>query len=112
MKGSLNSFAALLVTALILIFSSAPASAIDDTELEKLFQAGKGYYDQKQYKLAFPFILDAAKHGHPEAQMRAGKMFFNGWGIKHNHHVAKEWHQKAAAQGNQESIEKLKKWEH
>jgi TPR repeat protein len=112
MKSSLNSLAALLLSALILIFSPAVASAMDDAELDALYQAGKGYYDQKQYKLAFPFIHEAAKQGHPEAQMRAGKMFFNGWGIKHNHHVAKEWHQKAAAQGNKESIEKLKKWKH
>ena len=112
MKCSLNSFVTALLAALILIFSPAAALAMDDSELESLFQAGKKYYDQKQYMLAFPFIHDAAKLGHPGAQMRAGKMFFNGWGIKHNHHVAKDWHQKAAAQGNKESIEKLKNWEH
>lgn len=112
MEGRLNSLAAVLVSALILCLSASPAAAMDDKELNKLYQAGKEYYEQKQYKLAFPLLYDAAKHGHPEAQMRIGKMLFNGWGTKHKHHEAKEWHEKAAAQGNKESIEKLKKWKH
>lgn len=54
----------------------------------------------------------AAERGNAEAQMHLGKMYFNGWGVPHDHAKAIEWHKKAAARGNQESIQKLKKMEH
>jgi len=77
---------------------------------ESFYKKGKLLYDQKKYSEAFPFLERAAKMGHSDAQMHLGKMYYNGWGVKHNHKLAEEWHKKAAAQGNKESIEKLKKF--
>jgi hypothetical protein len=75
------------------------------------YERGKALYDQRRFAEAFPFLEKAALDGHAEAQMHLGKMYFNGWGVKHDHKRAIEWHRKAAAQGNAESIEKLKKME-
>lgn len=76
---------------------------------ETLFQEAKKYYDAKDFAEAAPLMIAAAEKGSAEAQMRLGKMYFNGWGVPHDHEKAVFWHKKAAAQGNQESIEKLKK---
>ena len=79
---------------------------------ENLYKKGKELYDQKKYNEALPYLEKAANMGNSDAQMHLGKMYFNGWGVKHSHEKAKEWHKKAAAQGNKESIEKLKHFKH
>jgi len=79
---------------------------------EMHFQKGKKLYDQKKYKQAYPHINKAAKMGHSDAQMHLGKMFYNGWGVKHNHATGRKWHEKAAAQGNEESKRKLENMDH
>ncbi|MBI3394355.1 MAG: sel1 repeat family protein [Spirochaetia bacterium] len=92
--------------------SKDPARTLPQGDLGEIFLQGKTLYDQKKYEEAFPFLEAAAEGGNPEAQMRLGKMYFNGWGVKHDHAKGREWHEKAAAQGNAESIEKLKKMSH
>lgn len=82
---------------------------LDSAAVEAEYQKGKELYDQKKYKEAFDHLLRAAQAGHPEAQMRLGKMYYNGWGVKHSHDTARQWHEKAAAQGNEESKRKLEK---
>jgi len=90
----------------------AENSAENIESAEQLYQKGKSLYDQKKFKQAFPFLEKAARMGHSDAQMHLGKMYYNGWGVKHSHKLAEEWHKKAAAQGNIESIKKLKKMKH
>ena len=87
-------------------------SSDEKTGAEDFFKEGLKYYQKKEYKKAAPFIKKAAESGHSDAQMHLGKMYFNGWGIRHDHEEAKRWHEKAADQGNKESIEKLKKFKH
>jgi len=81
-------------------------------EAGKYYEQGKKLYDQRNYKEAFPLLLKAAEMGHSDAQMHVGKMYYNGWGVGHSHEKGKEWHQKAAKQGNKESIQKLYNMEH
>jgi hypothetical protein len=88
------------------------ANKADATEAAKYYEQGKKLYDQKNYKEAFPLMLKSAEMGHSDAQMHVGKMYYNGWGVGHSHEKGKEWHQKAAKQGNKESIQKLYNMEH
>jgi len=56
----------------------------------------------------------AACNGHPEAQVCMGNQFYEGSGfrmirqVEQNRALAKKWYQRAAAQGNQEAIDKLR----
>ncbi|MES0488461.1 MAG: hypothetical protein ABUK01_00610 [Leptospirales bacterium] len=81
----------------------------EQAEVESNYSKGKALYDQKKYKKAYPYLKKAAEAGHSDAQMHLGKMFYNGWGVKHNHATGRAWHEKAAAQGNEESKKKLSK---
>jgi len=76
------------------------------------YQKGKKLYDKKDYKRAYPHLRKAADMGHSDAQMHLGKMVYNGWGVKHNHATGRAWHEKAAAQGNEESKRKLENMNH
>lgn len=84
----------------------------ESADAAKTYEQGKKLYDEKNYKEAFPLLLKAAEMGHSDAQMHVGKMYYNGWGVGHSHEKGKEWHQKAAKQGNRESIQKLDNMEH
>ncbi|MFQ5560464.1 MAG: tetratricopeptide repeat protein [Nitrospinota bacterium] len=97
------------ITLILLSFFIMPfhAGATDDQ-----YQKGKTLYDEKKYEEAYPFFKKAADKGNSDAMMHLGKMFFNGWGVKHNHDTAKEWHKKAAELGNEESKKKLANFAH
>ena len=105
----------LLISLVLFTYTSVGFAAPGKTEnkqAESLYQQGKKLYDKKEYDKAFPLLLKAAEMGHSDAQMHVGKMYYNGWGVTHNHAKGKEWHEKAAAQGNKESIKKLKSMDH
>ena len=85
------------------------ASAMPTGSALELFSKAKPLYDAKRFDECAPLMQAAAEKGSAEAQMHLGKMYFNGWGVKHNHETAVEWHKKAAAQGNAESKDKLAK---
>ena len=87
-------------------------TSVKQTEAEANYAKGKKLYDQKQYRKAFPYLRKAAEAGHSDAQMHLGKMYYNGWGVGHNHETGRKWHEKAAAQGNKESIRKLESMDH
>ena len=87
--------------------SKATEKSMQNHETTSAYEKGKILYDQKKYSEAFPLLLKAAEMGHADAQMHIGKMYYNGWGVEHSHEKGKEWHEKAAKQGNQESIQKL-----
>ncbi len=107
MSKKINKF---LFFLLICFFSGSVVSAEEDAS--SYFKKGVSFYNKKEYKKAAPSIIRAAEMGHAEAQMHLGKMYFNGWGVKHNHATAKTWHEKAAAQGNEESKRKLENFHH
>lgn len=103
----------LFYAGLILVMATATvAKPPENKSADELYLQGKELYDQKKYDEAFPYLLKAAQMGHSDAQMHVGKMYYNGWGVKHDHKKGEEWHKKAAAQGNAESIQKLKKMKH
>lgn len=110
-----KNFGFLLISMVLLTFTSVAMADIkkaENKEADSLYQQGKKLYDQKNYDKAFPLLLKAAEMGHSDAQMHVGKMYYNGWGASHSHAKGKEWHEKAAAQGNKESIKKLKSMDH
>lgn len=60
-----------------------------------------GQYQQKiDYSRAFPFVLAAARQGHPDSQQLVGLMYSLGRGVKLNRESAAEWYKKSADQGN------------
>jgi len=87
-------------------------ASLSSRSAEDLFAEAKKLYDQKDYDRAAPLMMAAAEKGNAEAQMHLGKMYYNGRGVPHDHEKAIYWHKKAAEQGNQESIEKLKTMSH
>lgn len=95
-----------------MVFVYTPVFSANNSKADSLYKEGKKYYDNKEYFKAAPLIKKAAEMGHADAQMHIGKMYYNGWGIKHNHHTALKWHKKSAAQGNIESQKKLKEYMH
>ena len=86
--------------------STTPESS---EEVNADYIQGKKYYDAKRYMEAYPLFLKAAEAGNSDAMMHLGKMYYNGWGVLHNHETGRMWHEKAAKLGNTESIRKLEK---
>lgn len=97
----------LLVAVSGVFFAPVYGADKESHDSAQYYEKGKALYDKKQYKEAYPYLLKAAEMGNAKAQMHLGKMFYNGWGVPHNHAKGKAWHEKAAAQGNAESIKKL-----
>lgn len=50
-------------------------------------------------KEAYPWLLSAAKSGLPNAQAMVGLCLQQGWGVAADEMKAREWYEKAAAQG-------------
>jgi hypothetical protein len=57
-------------------------------------------YFARDYGFAVHWFHEAAKKGHIGAQLELAKLYFAGWGIQQNDPVAKEWAEKAKANGN------------
>jgi len=91
---------------------AAMGPSLEGKSAAELFGIAAKLYDQKKYFECSPYMKKAAEMGHAEAQSRLGKMYFNAWGVPHSHEIARKWHEKAAAQGNKESIKKLKNFRH
>ena len=78
-------------------------------------QANLGlFYDQGCYGLtqsdqrAIEYYTLAANQGQPDAQTSLGRMYVSGQGIEVSYSKAREWWTRAAAQGNEEAIDRLK----
>ena len=65
------------------------------------FAQAMQFYNNKQYKEAFPHMLQAAGQGNHEAQNYAGWMYAKGRGTERNDGNAVFWYQQSANQGNQ-----------
>ncbi len=59
----------------------------------------------------FDFQMKLAKKGNPEAQFKVGEMYETGFGVKKDMAEAKNWIDKAAAQGHETANFKLLYWD-
>ena len=60
-------------------------------------------YFARDYGFAVQWFHEAAQKGHVGAQLELAKLYFAGWGIKQDDDMAKEWAEKAKANGNTDS---------
>lgn len=69
-------------------------------EIYEQLAQGRRLYSNSQYKRAFPFLLNTAKHGFKDAQARVGYIYLNGLGeVARDSTVAVGWFG-VAASGN------------
>lgn len=61
---------------------------------------GKQYFDKKEYKKAYSYLLSAANKGDSNAQGYLGYMYDWGEGVSQDYTQARNWYQKAANQEN------------
>ena len=73
-----------------------------------LFYAHGMYGLTQSSKRAFEYFTLAAEQGLAEAQDNLGVMYANGDGIETSYSKAREWFTKAAAQGDESAINRLK----
>ncbi len=59
-------------------------------------------------KTAFQFYKMAATRDHMHGQYMLGDFYENGRGVPENIEIAKEWYEKAAAQGHEEATAALR----
>lgn len=104
----------IFLSLILIAFSASFAQKNTDSKKNSTaeYEQGKKLYDEKKYNEAFPLLLKAAEAGHSDAQMHVGKMYYNGWGVAHSHEKGRAWHEKAARQGNKESIQKIYNMDH
>ena len=75
-------------------------SLAERREIYQQLAQGRRLYSDSQYKRAFPFLLNTAKHGFKDAQARVGYIYLNGLGeVARDSTVAVGWFG-VAASGN------------
>ena len=60
-------------------------------------------YFARDYGFAVQWFHEAAQKGHVGAQLELAKLYFAGWGIQQSDDKAKEWAEKAKANGNKDA---------
>jgi len=89
--------AVLMLTAGVLL---APPALAQGGTREELWERGVQYYEQRDYRDAFPMLLAAARAGHPRAQALLAIMYQDGQGMPEDDRSAAHWFALAAAQGH------------
>ena len=64
------------------------------------YEKGEELYNKNDYAHALPLIMNSAKDGLKEAQLRLGVMYYYGNGVELDYKKATEWLTKAANQGD------------
>jgi hypothetical protein len=80
---------------------------IEYEDLIVKFQKGRGYMFDTEWKKVHNYFSAAAKQGNPNAQYMLGVLYENGHGVRKSLDEARQWYQKAAAQGHSEAKKKL-----
>ena len=75
-------------------------------ESEEMYASGQAVEQDEQAIWRF---RQAADQGYVKAQFRLGMMYYRGRGVKKNYPMAMQWFQKAADQGDVESLTRLEK---
>ena len=82
----------------------APAKANEQIKVETVgdaeYQEGLQDYYGFNFKSAAPLFLQAAKKGHPEAQLMLSTMYQHGQGVAQDEEQAQYWADKAESQGH------------
>ena len=87
----------LLILALLL---SAGARAEPLDEARRALDSGR-------YAQAARLLAPLAKHGHPQAQLWLGQLYFQGRGVKEDERIAVSWLRRSADQGNLDAMYQL-----
>ncbi|WP_051526929.1 tetratricopeptide repeat protein [Alkanindiges illinoisensis] len=82
-------------------------SPIVKDQVEQLEREAWELHNVGLYELAFPLYMAAAEQGSATAQAEVAHSYFHGYGVAQNHQQAAFWYEKAAAQGDAYSQEKL-----
>ncbi len=70
------------------------------TETINAFTTGYSYYENEQFDLAFPLIMQAALDGYPEGEVYVGCCYRDGKGVEQDAGAAFDWFSIAANHGN------------
>jgi TPR repeat protein len=105
MSVRINKIALLIILFLFPLFIDAQSDS--KPENEESFRIGMELYDKKDYKKAFPYLLQSAEWGNSDSQHIIGRMYNLGEGVDVNYAKAWEWYKKAADQGNLKSYNNM-----
>lgn len=83
----------------ILVFIIPICVIAQDDVLELHYKQGEELFNKKEYKKAYPLLLDAANQGHSGSQFLIGKMYMLGNGVTLDYTEAMKWYTKAANSG-------------
>jgi len=64
------------------------------------FTTGYSYYENGQFDLAFPLIMQTAMDGYPEGELYVGCCYRDGKGVEQDAEAAFDWFSIAASHGN------------
>ncbi|MCQ2202947.1 MAG: TIR domain-containing protein [Bacteroidales bacterium] len=70
------------------------------SELERIFETGRSYYENRDFDNALKCFQQAAELGYPSAQCWMGTLYYRGRGVELDMKKAFEWDLKAAKQGH------------
>lgn len=80
-----------ILSLIILLFSLLVANDMSD------YNSGLDYYKTKQYKKAYPIILQEAQKGNKEAQYLLASFYENGYGVQKDLQKSIHWFKKASS---------------
>jgi len=93
----------LFLAATVLAIIAAPIPVLAQANREALWQRGADYFNRNDFHDAYPYLLQAARMGHPRAEALLGIMNQDGDGMPKNDREAVHWFSLAAAQGHRAS---------
>jgi len=109
-KMLIAAIAILLVAALTLLFTQLPKgenNSVAETDNSNDLQKAIEYYDNDNYKSAFPIFKRLSEQGNAEAQNYLGACYYLGQGVMQSYSEAVNWYRKAAEQGNADAQSSL-----
>ena len=71
---------------------------------------GKLCESLKKYTKAFQWYQKSAQRGLADAEYALGVLYYKGQGTTQNKVLARQWLKKAAKNGNEQALQKLKEW--
>jgi hypothetical protein len=82
------------------------ASPLGSAAAQDLVKA-RGFYAAMDYAAARPLFTQAANAGNAEAMVYLGVLYYNGQGVSQDYGQARQWYEKAAAQGSEYAKSRL-----
>jgi hypothetical protein len=73
------------------------------------FEKAKMAFNQQNYDRAALLLKPLAEQGHADAQYALGYLYYNGLGVPSNNTLSMQWLKRAAANGNNEAVEALRR---